>query len=262
MVPAVVFGREFAEAEIGAGLRVRRVAFRPLQVRRVLHRQQPVIQIVRLHVLLAGRANARVLRGFQQRLVVLHFRDGRVQRRGFVRRPAFARQRRRYFPPPALRPGRCARAAVELCKSCGLWTPTWNAARSFTVCSGIASLAVSLRWLSGVEGVNLVQLRLAQNAGLAALLFLVGGLRLDVAQHRGGGGEIILVQPGDHFGMCRAASRMSLPSPTRMDSGNWNVVLVFFMVVVQLLFVWFWLFFRLRKAEITFFFFFFFFFKY
>jgi len=88
MVAAVVFGREFANAEIGAGLRVRRVAIRPLQVRRVLHRQQPVIQIVRLRVFLAGRADARVLRGFQQRLVALQSRDGRVQRRGLVRRPA------------------------------------------------------------------------------------------------------------------------------------------------------------------------------
>ena len=97
MVAAVVFGREFAEAEIGAGLRVRRVAIRPLQVRRVLHRQQPVIQIVRLRVFLAGRADARVLRGFQQRLVALQSRDGRVQRRGLVRRPAPCRQRRDIF---------------------------------------------------------------------------------------------------------------------------------------------------------------------
>jgi hypothetical protein len=36
MVSAVVFGREFAEAEIGADLRVRQVAIRPLQVRRIL----------------------------------------------------------------------------------------------------------------------------------------------------------------------------------------------------------------------------------
>jgi hypothetical protein len=43
MVAAVVFGREFADAEIGADLRVRQVAIRPLQVRRVLHGQQTVI---------------------------------------------------------------------------------------------------------------------------------------------------------------------------------------------------------------------------
>ena len=54
-----------------------------------------------------------------------------------------------------------------------------------------------------LESVNLVQLRLAQDAGLAAFLFLVGGLRLDVAQHGGGVGQIGFVQPASDFGVSR-----------------------------------------------------------
>ena len=196
-----MLGREFAETEVGADFRVRRVGFRPLQVGRVLHGLEGGIQALRAGVAHAGGADAGALGVFQQGLVALDAGDGGVQRDGFVRRPALAgdgvgigRQ---------LDGGDDGASARELrLEVVGLVDAHLELFRQFHGLALEGQLGGFLGHVNQMlEVVDLVQLRLREDADIAAFLFLAGDLQLDGGQQGDGSGEKARLEAGREFGM-------------------------------------------------------------
>ena len=73
---------------------------------------------------------------------------------------------------------------------------------------------------------DLVQLLPAQHGGLAALLPLAGGLRLEVGEHRAGLGQIALRQAGGHFRVRRGGIGDEYPFANQNGDGEVDVGLV------------------------------------